>query len=367
VRASTLALRPVALGLLVVGLIGGNAAYAATARAVTITVDGHRQTISSHSGTVAGVLADAHLRVGSHDLLAPAKDTKVSAHSEIVLRRGREMAVTVDGLQRNVWVTALSVDEALSQLGVRAPGVQVSADRSREIPLKGFSLDVRTRKTISLLDGGKLRRYVTNAVAVGDLLREMKVPLRKTDKLSLPATAAVRDGLVLSITRVDGARVSEDHAIPFDVIRTPDSSMYVGKSKVTRPGSVGIVHRVYALTYVNHKLTSRKLVSSVKTADPVTKLVRYGTKKRPYVAHSVSGTDGLNWGALARCESGGNPRAVSRNGTYRGLYQFSMSTWHGVGGSGDPIDASSSEQTYRAKILYKRSGRGAWPTCGRYL
>jgi uncharacterized protein YabE (DUF348 family) len=313
------------------------------------------------------VLADAHLKVGSHDLLAPSKSTKVSRATTIVLRRGRQMTVSVDGVEREVWVTALSVDEALSQLGVRAPGVQVSADRSREIPMKGFSLDVRTRKTISLLDGGRLRRYVTNAVAVGDLLREMKVPLRKQDELSLPATAPVRDGLVLKIRRVDGSRVSEDQAIAFAVERRPDSSMYTGTTKVIRPGSVGIVHRVYALTYINHQLTSRRLVSAKKTASPVTKIVAYGTKSRPYTSHSVSGTDGLNWGALARCESGGNPRAVSSGGTYRGLYQFSMSTWHGVGGSGDPIDASSSEQTYRAKILYRRSGRGAWPTCGRYL
>jgi uncharacterized protein YabE (DUF348 family) len=367
VRVSTLTLRPVALGLLIAAMIGGNAAYAASARPVAITIDGQRVQISSHAGTVAGVLKDAHLEVGSHDLLAPSLDTKVTDATQIVLRRGRQMQINVDGLNRDVWVTALSVDEAIAQMGLRSPGVQLSADRSREIPLKGFSLDVRTRKTISLLDGGRLRRYVTNAVEVGPLLREMKVPLRAQDKLSVPATARVVDGMVFHITRVDGSRVAEDHAIPFQVIRKADSTMYTGTSKVLRPGSVGIVHKVYALTYVNHKLTSRKLVSSKKTADPVTKLVAYGTKKRPYTARSVAGADSLNWPALARCESGGNPRAVSRNGTYRGLYQFSMSTWRGVGGSGDPIDASSSEQTYRAKLLYKRSGRSAWPTCGRYL
>ena len=58
---------------------------------------------------------------------------------------------------------------------------------------------------------------------------------------------------------------------------------------------------------------------------------------------------------------------MSSGWTYRGLYQFSMSTWHGVGGEGDPIDASSAEQTYRAKILYNRSGRSPWPVCGKYL
>jgi hypothetical protein len=43
------------------------------------------------------------------------------------------------------------------------------------------------------------------------------------------------------------------------------------------------------------------------------------------------------------------------------------STWHSVGGSGLPIDASASEQTYRAQLLYKRSGAGQWPVCGSRL
>ena len=106
----------------------------------------------------------------------------------------------------------------------------------------------------------------------------------------------------------------------------------------------------------------------MRTADPVTKIVAYGTKKRPYVAHSVSGADGLNWGALARCESGGNPRAVSRGGTYRGLYQFTMSTWHSVGGSGDPIDASSERADLpREAALQAAPAAARGRTCGRYL
>ena len=43
------------------------------------------------------------------------------------------------------------------------------------------------------------------------------------------------------------------------------------------------------------------------------------------------------------------------------------STWHAVGGVGLPTNASSSEQTYRAQILYNRSGAGQWPVCGHYL
>ena len=69
--------------------------------------------------------------------------------------------------------------------------------------------------------------------------------------------------------------------------------------------------------------------------------------------------------AIARCESGGNPSAISAGGTYRGKYQFSFATWRSVGGTGDPAQASEAEQDRRAAILYRRDGPGQWPVCGR--
>ena len=76
-----------------------------------------------------------------------------------------------------------------------------------------------------------------------------------------------------------------------------------------------------------------------------------------------------DWGreqlrSIARCESRNNPRAVGGGGAYRGLYQFSFSTWRVVGGSGDPAAAPRSEQTWRAWLLLKNHGSGHWPVCG---
>jgi soluble lytic murein transglycosylase-like protein len=47
--------------------------------------------------------------------------------------------------------------------------------------------------------------------------------------------------------------------------------------------------------------------------------------------------------AIAQCESGGDPTALSAGGTYRGLYQFDETTWQSVGGAGDPAAASPAE------------------------
>jgi Transglycosylase-like domain/Putative peptidoglycan binding domain len=66
---------------------------------------------------------------------------------------------------------------------------------------------------------------------------------------------------------------------------------------------------------------------------------------------------------IAECESGGNPRAVSPGGTYRGKYQFSRSTWHNLGGSGDPAAAPEWLQDKLALKLYRQSGTAPWPNC----
>jgi hypothetical protein len=68
--------------------------------------------------------------------------------------------------------------------------------------------------------------------------------------------------------------------------------------------------------------------------------------------------------AIASCESGGDPTAVSADGTYRGLYQFDYGTWESMGGTGDPAAASVAEQNYRAALLYASAGSSPWPVCG---
>jgi peptidoglycan hydrolase-like protein with peptidoglycan-binding domain len=67
--------------------------------------------------------------------------------------------------------------------------------------------------------------------------------------------------------------------------------------------------------------------------------------------------------AIAQCESGGNPRAISPNGLYRGKYQFSVGTWRAVGGTGDPAKAPEWRQDRLALRLYRRSGTSPWPNC----
>ncbi len=91
---------------------------------------------------------------------------------------------------------------------------------------------------------------------------------------------------------------------------------------------------------------------------------RLRRERREAFAQLPAGVSQATLDAIASCESGGDPTAVSSDGSYRGKYQFDFGTWASVGGSGDPAAASEAEQDYRAALLYTQSGSSPWPVCG---
>jgi peptidoglycan hydrolase-like protein with peptidoglycan-binding domain len=96
-------------------------------------------------------------------------------------------------------------------------------------------------------------------------------------------------------------------------------------------------------------------------------LTRAALGLRPFSAGSVRRTSSVRLPLvlrrIAECESGGNPRAISPGGTYRGKYQFSRATWRNLGGTGDPAEAPEWLQDRLALKLYRQSGTAPWPSC----
>jgi len=66
-----------------------------------------------------------------------------------------------------------------------------------------------------------------------------------------------------------------------------------------------------------------------------------------------------DWYRLRMCESSNN-YAINTGNDHYGAYQFDLSTWHSVGGSGYPNQASAAEQDARALILYRMRGWQPW-------
>ena len=175
------------------------------------------------------------------------------------------------------------------------------------------------------------------------------------------ADKRVRQGDTVRLVVVEKSRTTKETRVRAETVEIPTTKLAPGRRKVIREGRAGIRRVVAVRTLHNGEPVKYRVVARKLVREPRPRRVLVG--REPW---SVPGADGLNWKALAGCESGGNPRAVNPAGYY-GLYQFDVSTWRSVGGSGMPHHASADEQTYRAKLLYQSRGRSPWPNCGRLL
>ncbi|MFJ9537190.1 ubiquitin-like domain-containing protein [Streptomyces sp. NPDC101225] len=350
--------------LVVAFLAGGTAAFVAKDKAVELTVDGKPRTLHTFADDVTELLAQESVALGAHDVVEPAPGTRLASGDEVSVHYGRPLRLTLDGHRHEVWTTAHTVQEALREFGVRAEGAYLSTSRSLPIGRHGLSLDVRTERTVTVMADGRARTIRTNAATVGEAVEEAGITLHGQDTTSVPGDSFPRDGQTVTVLRIRGSKEVREEAIPYKVQRVEDSSLFRGTEVVERAGRPGLRRVTYALRTVNGVRQKPRRTDAQVVREPRSEVVKVGTRPLPT---SVHGTDGLNWHALAACESGGRTNAVDPSGTYGGLYQLDSPTWRGLGGSGRPQDASEQEQTLRAKKLYVRRGANPWPHCGARL
>ncbi|WP_329272872.1 ubiquitin-like domain-containing protein [Streptomyces sp. NBC_01451] len=350
--------------LVVAFLAGGTTAFVAKDKAIELNVDGKPRTLHTFADDVTELLADEGVEVGAHDVVAPAPGTALASGDEVRVHYGRPVRITLDGERREVWTTAHTVEEALAEFGVRAEGAYLSLARSQKIGRQGLTIDVRTERTVTIMADGRARTIRTNTATVGEAVEEAGITLRGEDTVSVPPESFPRDGQTVTVLRVTGSKEVREEAIPFDIRRTQDASLFKGTEVVDQAGRPGLRRVTFAIRSVNGVKQKPRRVRTEVVREPRAQLVRVGTKPMPT---SVQGADHLDWGSLAACESGGRPNAVDPSGTYGGLYQFDTQTWQSLGGSGRPQDATATEQTFRAKRLYVKRGAGPWPHCGARL
>ena len=352
-------LRHALFAVVAASLVAGTLAFANLSKSVKLDVDGKTQTVSTYAADVDGVLADSGVKASNKDLVSPAKSAVVKDGQTVTVTHARPLTLNIDGKKTVKWVAALTVKEALDQLGLNDHGV--SASRSTRIPAGGESLSLTAPKPITVTVDGQTQTILTTATNAADAITQAGIPLSETDELSVLRDTAVTAGLEVSVTRVALSTITEQRALPYATTQQPDPNQYVGIQSVLTVGVDGAATVTVQIQSTNGVETARTDLATAVLTAPVNAVVSVGAKEFP------ANVNALNWNALSMCESTNNPKAVNKtNGKYFGLYQFSVATWASVGGSGNPVDATPEEQLARAKMLYIRSGAGQWE-CGSHL
>ena len=355
------AVRTVALATALIVLAGGTVAVARAHKTIGLDVDGEIVQVSTFAGSVAGLLDEQGIELGERDVIAPAPTTALRSGDDVVVRHASALIVASgEGRETTVWTTELYADQALAALAARSGGdLRIVASRSADrtdlpIRLSAGTVEVVADGDSQRVDGGR---------TLADVLSSLGIVIGEFDRVQVHLSEAGGD--LRDLRDLDTLHDDAGAAEPFGTTTEKTSELFTGQSRTVVDGVPGERTKVFRLVLVDGAEESRRVISDVVTLAPVAAVVQEGTRARSSGGAIALGDD--VWGALARCESGGNPTIVSRNGLYYGLYQFSLPTWRAVGGVGLPSEATPEEQTMRAQLLQARSGWGQWPACAAKL
>ena len=397
-----------AQAVVITGLVGGTGAVVTMNKPVTLEVNGQAEEIRTFGGTVGDILDSHEIDVDKRDQVKPGVGTKVDRDMTITVNTAKKVALSVDGKETNEWTNANTVGQALADLGVDAKGADLNAKASQRLKEEGNDIDVTTSKDLTVVADGKDHKVSAAVGTAKEALKDTGVKLDKDDFLSVPMSAEVSDGQVLTVNRVKNDTVKDKQAIKAKVETKKSDSLYEGETKVETEGKDGEKQVTYKVKTINGEEVKKEKKDEKVLSEPKTKVVIQGTKKKEEPADTggsdsgdsgdsgsgdsgdsggdsstgggsgggsgsgggdmstaeikaMLGGPGSKWYQVAECESNFNPRAVNQsNNAHFGLFQFKLATWEAMGGSGNPIDASPQEQFDRAKKLQAEAGWGQW-------
>lgn len=384
---------------------------------VELVVDGVSTSHALREDTVQDVMELQGITVGDHDVLLPAADTRVTDGMEITVAYGRQLTVTVDGEEREVWTTAQNVGDALAFLNLDKADSKLSTSRSTGIGRTGLSLEVATAQNVTITAAGT-STTVKIAGTVADALAEANIVPDADDIVTPAADTVLTEGLEIAVVAVEVTSSEKQVAVPFTSSEATSAKMEKGTKKVTTRGVDGMKREIYTDVLHDGVLISSTLERTVMSRQPVHQVTTFGTKvievvKPPVVkkqeavpakepakqaeeppkqaeepveqaeepakqaeepaeaaeepAASSSG-GALNtarssmWDRIATCESGNNWSINTGNGYYGGL-QFNAETWRSVNGqdfAALPHQASRAEQITVANRLFALRGTQPW-------
>lgn len=361
-------LRYVAQGAAALVVAVGAVGVAHYDKAVALSVDGNASSVHVFGSTVGDVLAKQGIELGEHDTVVPSAASAVEDGDHISVRYGRKLTVTVDGVTREYWTTATTVDAALTEIGLRTEGAVLTASRSQPLGRDGLEMAVTTPKKVKVTVDGKTRTVKSAAPIVAGVLAELGVNRSALDRVKPGVDTPVEDGMKIVVKRVTVKKVTRTESIAYSTTKTKDPSLTQGQTVVVTAGRTGSKKVVRENTYVDGKLDSSKVLSQKVLTSPVDAVVKVGTKPAPAPSAGNTSGAGINlanaamWDRIAQCESGGNWSINTGNGYYGGL-QFAQGSWLAMGGDdfAPRADlASRAEQITVANRYYAISGLSPW-------
>ena len=351
----------------VLGTLAVGGVVAATAhKDITVDVNGETMQLATFSTDVKGALEAAGVQVGADDFVSANPDDVLTSGETITVRTSKPVAVTVDGVEKQLSSTALTVQDLLGDMGDIAPGAAVKAagvDMDGDATVTdGMKLEVVSPKIIQVNDGGKVTYTSIAAKTVRDVIEARGIDVDEDDRVTPSMDTPVTEGMTIKVDQVSTTDYDATESFDAEPTYVDDPELEQGTEEVRVEGTPGERTVTRRLIMVNGAKESNEIINSKETRPASPATIARGTKE-PAAAPAVA--DGSVWDTIAQCESTGNWSINTGNGFSGGL-QFTDSTWQAFGGgeyAAQAWQAPREQQIAVAQKVQAAQGWGAWPAC----
>ena len=198
--------------------------------------------------------------------------------SAIIIRRGVEVTIeSFDGSKNTVYALG-TVKDALKKAEIKlkkGTALNYSADTLLE---DGMTIEIYDIYKITLTVDGKTLTKKVSGETVEDALNVLGVELKGKDFTKPALDKELKNGMEISVFRVETKKRTEEEAIPYETEYTYSDSLYRNRTRTLESGVEGTKAVVYEDTYVNGELQNSAKKSEKVLEKPSRELVQVGTK-----------------------------------------------------------------------------------------
>lgn len=267
------------IGALVLVIFSSLILFEATKATVEVTENGEKLTVKTHSNTVEELLDELGIKTNEHDSLSHDRTKTLENGMKIDYKQAKQIFVTIDGVEREFYTTADTIDEFLQAEDLSYTENDVVSFRNGDKIKENLSLTIDTAYQVTINDAGEKKKAWTTGGSIKELLDENDITLDKDDKIKPALKKEHDDKTLVTITRVEQDTDAVEENIPFKTERREDSSLAKGKENIISKGQEGKIVKTYEITKENGKEVDRELVEEEVKEESKNQIIAIGTKE----------------------------------------------------------------------------------------
>ena len=152
----------------------------------------------------------------------------------------------------------------------------------------GTRIVIRKGRNFTVSVDGNVEIITTTKKTVREAFEEAGIVLTEADRVEPSLDEVVSEDMHVEVYRVLCRQITVDEEVPFKSKEISDSSLNKGSTKIKIKGQNGLKRSVYNITTENGIEVKRELVSSRTVNEPVTQIVSVGTAQKAKKVSSAS-------------------------------------------------------------------------------